>query len=130
MLADVDCDLLSLMMVGIHQNPLYQIVAVLVTGNINQRNARTIWVCGSDDTKVALEELSTANLQALLYNLGGKLTNAVSVGIAKDVVHDSALVWRGAVLAEMLDTPVSELPVGDEVDVCDDFFNGGALEYC
>jgi hypothetical protein len=129
-LADVDCDLLSLMMVGIHQNPLYQIVAVLVTGNINQRNARTIWVCGSDDAKVAFEELNTANLQALLYNLGGKLTNAVAVGIAKDVVNDSALVWRGAVLAEMLDTPVSELPVGNEVDVCDDFFNGGTLEYC
>jgi hypothetical protein len=77
-LADVDCDLLSLMMVGIHQNPLYQIVAVLVTGNINQRNARTIWVCGSDDAKVALEELNTANLQALFYNLGGKLTDAVA----------------------------------------------------
>jgi hypothetical protein len=93
-LADVDCDLLSLMMVGIHQNPLYQIVAVLVTGNINQRNARTIWVGGSDDAKVTPEELNTANLQALLYNLGGKLIDAVVVGIVKDVVDDSALVWR------------------------------------
>jgi hypothetical protein len=129
-LADVDGDLLSLVVVGIHQNPLYQIVAVLVTGNINQRNARTIWVCGSDDAKVVLEELNTANLQTFLYNLGGKLIDAVAIGIAKDVVDDSAFVWRGAVLAEMLDTPVSELPVGDEVDVCDDFFDGGALEYC
>jgi hypothetical protein len=128
-LADVDCDLLSLMMVGIHQNPLYQIVAILVTGNINQRNARAIWVCGSDDAKVVLEELNTTNLQTLLYNFGGKLIDAVSIGIAEDVVDDSALVWRGAVLAEMLDAPVSELPVGDEIDVCDDFFNGGALEH-
>ena len=62
MLADVDCNLLSLVMVGIHQNPLYQIVAVLVAGNINQRNARTVLVGGSDDAKVVLEELNTANL--------------------------------------------------------------------
>jgi hypothetical protein len=129
-LADVDCNLLSLMMVGIHQNPLYQIVAILVTGNINQRNARAIWACGSDDAKVVPEELNTANLQTLLDNLGGKLIGAVAVGIAKDVVDDSALVWRGAVLAEVLDAPVSELPVGDEINVCDNFFNGGALEYC
>ena len=94
MLADVDCNPLSLMMVGIHQNPLYQIVAVLVAGNINQRNARSIRVGGSDDAKVALEELNAANLQALLYNLGGKLIDTVTVGITKDVVDDSALVWR------------------------------------
>jgi hypothetical protein len=48
-LADVDCDPLSLMVVGIHQNPLYQVVAVLVAGNINQRNARAILAGGSDD---------------------------------------------------------------------------------
>ena len=51
-------------------------------------------VGGSDDAKVVLEKLNTANLQTLLYNLGGKLIDAVAVGITKDVVDDSALVWR------------------------------------
>jgi hypothetical protein len=41
-----------------------------------------------------LEELNTTNLQTLFYDLGGKLIEAVTVGITKDVVDDSSLVWR------------------------------------
>jgi hypothetical protein len=77
-----------------------------------------------------LEELNTTNLQTLFYDLGGKLIEAVTVGITKDVVDDSSLVWRRAILAEVLDAPISKLPVGDEINVCDDFFNGWALECC
>jgi hypothetical protein len=41
-----------------------------------------------------LEKLNTANLQALLYNFGGKLVDAVTAGMTKDVVDDSSPVWR------------------------------------
>lgn len=81
-----------------------------------------------NDAKVALKELNTTDLQAFLDNFRGKLVDAVAVGIAKDVVNDSALVRWGAVLAEMLNAPVSELPMGNEVDVGNDFLNGRALK--
>ena len=87
-------------------------------------------MCSGNDPEVALKKLNTANLQALLDNLGGKLIDAVAVGIVKDVVNDSTLVWRGAMLAEMLNAPVSELTVSDEINVCNDFLDGRALEYC
>ena len=46
------------------------------------------------------------------------------------MINDSALVWRGAMLAEMLNAPVAELPVSNEVDVGNDFLDGRALECC
>jgi hypothetical protein len=87
-------------------------------------------MCSGNDGEVTLEELNTTNLQALLDNFGGKLIDAIAVRVAKDVVNDSALVWRGAVFAEMLNAPVSKLAVGDEINVGDDFLDGRALEYC
>lgn len=56
-------------------------------------------MCSSNDSQVALKELETANLQAFLDDFGGKLIDAVAVGIADDVINDSALVWRRAMLA-------------------------------
>ena len=47
---------------------------------------------GCDDSQIALEKLDTTNLQAFLDNFGGKLIDAVAVGIVKDVINDAALV--------------------------------------
>jgi hypothetical protein len=42
MLADVASDDLSMLRVGVSQNVLNEIVAILVAGNINEWNSRTI----------------------------------------------------------------------------------------
>jgi hypothetical protein len=85
-----------------------------------------------DDTEVTIHKFNTTNLEAFLHNLGSKLVDAVIVGILENVVDDTTLVRRGTMLAQVLDTPVAELTVSDEVDACNDFLNGGALqgEFC
>ena len=127
MLANVNSDLLPLVMMGVHQDPLNQIVAILIPRNVNERNTRTVRMCSGNNAKIALKELHTTNLQTLFDNFGGKLIDAVAVGIAQNVVNDSALVWRGAMLAKMLNAPVAELPVRNEINVGDDFLDGRAL---
>ena len=123
MLSNVCGDLLTLMVVRVHENPLDQIVPVLIASNIDQWNSRTIWVCGCDNTKVPIKKLRTTNLQALLHDLGRKLIDAVAVGIGKDVVDDSALVWGRTMFAKMLNAPISELTMSDKIDACGDFFD-------
>lgn len=41
-LSNMDGDLLTLVMMSVHQNPLNEIIAVLITSNVDQRNAGTI----------------------------------------------------------------------------------------
>lgn len=127
MLANVNGDLLALVMMSIHQDPLNQIVAILIASNVDERNTRSIWTLSSDDSQVAIQELESTNLETLLDNLGSKLINAVVVGIGQDVIDDTTLVRGRAVLAQVLDTPVTELTMSDEIDVRDDFFDGRAL---
>jgi hypothetical protein len=126
-LANMDSNLLALMNVSIHQNPLNEIVAVLISSNIDERNARTIRPSSSDDSKIAIQEVQSANLEALLNNLGGKLIDAVVIRVGQDVVNDATLVRGRAVLTEVLDTPVSELAVSDEINVGDYFLDSRAL---
>lgn len=86
-------------------------------------------MCSSNDAEVTFKEINTTDFEAFFDNLRSKLINTVVVGIAQDMVNDSALVWRGAMLAEVLNAPISKLPVRDEVHVVDDFFDGRALGY-
>jgi hypothetical protein len=43
------------------------------------------------------------------------------------VVNGSAAVGRSTVLADVLNAPVAELAVGDDVDVLKNLLNAGAL---
>jgi hypothetical protein len=81
-----------------------------------------------NDTEVTIHEFNTTDLKAFLHNLGSKLVDAVIVGILDNVVDDAALVGWGTVLTQMLDTPVTELTMSDEVDACNDFLNRGSLQ--
>ena len=56
MLANMDSNLLTLVVLGVHQNPLDKVVAVLITSNIDERNTWTIRMGRSDDSEIALEE--------------------------------------------------------------------------
>ena len=127
MLADVAGNLLALVVMSVHEDPLDEIVAVLVASDVDERDAWTIWVGGTNDTKVAVKELNTANLEALLNDFGSELVDAVAVGVGEDVVDDATLVWRRAMLTQVLYAPITELAVSNEVNASDDFFDGGAL---
>lgn len=81
-----------------------------------------------DNTKVTVHELSTTDLEALLHNLGSKLVDAVAVSVGEDVVDDTALIrWR-TMLAQVLNTPISELAMSNQIDVCNDLLNSRALK--
>lgn len=54
MLADVNGNLLTLMMMGIHQDPLDEIVAVLVSSDVDEWNTRTIRTSGGNHTKISI----------------------------------------------------------------------------
>ena len=129
MLANVNSNLLTLVVVSVHQYPLDQIVAVLVSSNVDERDAGTVWSSRGDDTKVAIQKLQAANLQTLLNNFGSKLIDAVIVRVRKDVVDDATLVGGRPMLAEMLNAPVAKLTMSDEVDVCNDFLDCRALKH-
>lgn len=94
---------------------------------VNERDTWTIWVSSGDDAKVPLEKFDTTDLEALLHNLGSKLVNAVAVRVHEDVVNDTTLVRRGTMLAEVLDAPIAELTMSDQIDVGNDFLDGRTL---
>ena len=141
---DMVGDLLTLVMVSVHENPLDQVIAILIARDyfalassstrlvsaltVNERNARTFRMGGRDNCKVTVHEFDAANLQTFLHNLGSKLVDAVVVSICENVVDNAALVGWRAMLAQMLDTPVAKLTMGNEVDACDDFLDGWTLK--
>src|SRR5690242_13352375 len=105
------------MMMSIHQDPLDQVVAILVASNVNERNPRTVWSGGSDNTKIAIQEIHSTDLEAFFHDFGCKLVNAVVVRVGENVIDDTTLIGRGSMLAKVLNAPVAELTVSDEVDV-------------
>jgi len=115
-------------MVGIHQNPLDQIIAVLVASNIDERNAWTIWMSCGDDSEISIKEFDPTNLETLLDDFGSKLVNAVAVRVGKNVIDNSAPVCRRTMFAEMLDAPITELAMSNEIDACDNFFDSRTLK--
>lgn len=127
MLADMDGNLLSLMVMSIHQDPLDQIIAILVACDVDQRDAWTVWVSSGDDSEVSIQELWPTNLETLLHHFRGELVNAIVVRVCKDMINDATLVRRRAMLAQVLDAPVAELAVGDQINICNDLLDGGAL---
>lgn len=128
MLPNVGSNNLAVLWGCIVENPLDQVVAVLVACNIDQRNASTISAPFADSVEVAAQELSTANLEALLNYLGGELVGTILGSVPDDMVNGSATVGGAAMFADMLDAPVSKLPVSDYVDVGEYFLDARTLE--
>lgn len=127
-LSDVLSNNLTMLRIGVCEDVLDKIVAVLVTGDVDQRNARTVETTLTDTIEVATEEVNTTNLEALLNNLGCKLIHAVLGSIADDMVNGSAAISWGTMLADVLDAPVAKLAMGNDVNALQDFLNAGALQ--
>lgn len=126
-LANVAGDDLATLSIGVAEDVLDQVVSELVTSDINERHTRAVSASLANTVKVAVKELGAANLEALLDNLAGKLVHAVLGSEAKDVIDGVVAVRDGAVLADVLDAPVAELTMGDNVDAGKDLVDAGAL---
>jgi hypothetical protein len=126
-LANVLSNDLAMLRVGVRQDILNEVVAILIACNVNQGNARTIWTTLADTIKVATKEFNTTNLEALLDNLGSELVHAVLRSIADDVVNCPAPISGSAVFADVLNAPVAKLTVSNNIDALEDFFNAGTL---
>lgn len=66
---DVSSHHLSMLCSGVVENPLDQVVAVLITGNVNERDASPIPTALTDAIEVSAQELTAADLQTLFHNL-------------------------------------------------------------
>jgi hypothetical protein len=62
-------DDLPMLRISVSQDVLDEIVAILVAGDVDQRNTRTINASFAHTVQVAVEKLNTADLEALLNDL-------------------------------------------------------------
>lgn len=114
---------------GIVENPLDQVVAVLIAGNVDQGNASAVSTSFTNAVKVTTKEIGAANLQAFLHDLRSELVGAVLGSVANNMVDGATAVWRSTMLADMLNAPVAELTMSDDVNVGKDLLNAGSLRY-
>lgn len=118
------------MRTGIGENVLDKIVAILIAGDVDERDAWTIRAPFADAVKVAVEEVGTTDLQALFDDLGRELIHAVLGSIAQDLVDGPAAVGGSTMLANVLDAPIAELTLGNDVDVRNHLVDTRALFAC
>ena len=85
---------------------------------VNQRHPWSICTTGTHSRQVAIQKFRAANLQAFFHDLRGKLIHAEIDGPEKDMLNSTALVMGGTVLANVLNAPISELAVGEHVNLC------------
>ena len=126
-LANVLSDNLTMLRVGVRENVLDEVITVLVARDVNQGDARTIVTALTNSIEIATKEVNTTNLEALLNNLGSKLIHAVLRSKANDMINCSAAISWSTVLADVLNTPIAELTVSNNVDASENFFNTGTL---
>ncbi len=126
-LPDVGRNNVTMLRGGVCENVLNQVIAILVAGDVDQGNPGTVDSALTHSIKVSTKEVGATNLQTLFNHLGGELVHTVLGSIADNVVDSPAPVRRCTVLTDMLNAPVSKLAVGDDVDVCQNFLDAGAL---
>lgn len=112
---------------GIVKNPLNQVVAILVTCDVNQGDASAIAAAFTNAVEVSTQKIPSANFEALLNYLRRKLIGAVFSGISNDMINGPAPIGGGPVFTYVLNTPVSELAVCHDVDICENFFDARPL---
>jgi len=134
-------------MVGISmsEDVLNQVIAVLIASNyrqfqhhwstselsrrptINQGDARTIRTSFTDTFEIALQEIRTTDLEAFFDDFGSELVHAILRGIAEDVIDSAATVLGNSMLANMLDAPIAELSVCNDVYASEHFVDARTL---
>jgi hypothetical protein len=95
---------------------------------VNQRHPWSISTPGAHARKIAVQKLGAAYLQTLLDNLRCKLIHAIVNRPKEDMLNSTASIVRSTMFANMLDTPISELAMGEHVNFGYHFFNGRSLD--
>lgn len=127
MLADVRGNNFTVLRVRVSKDVLDEIVSILVAGDINEWDARTVVTACTDTVEIAGQEIDSTNLQTFLHDLGCELISAVLRSIANDMVNGTATISRGTVFANVLDAPVAELTMGDDVNAGQNLLDTWAL---
>ena len=94
---------------------------------IDQWDARPIGTTFTDTLEVSLQKFRSSNFEAFFDNLGSELIHAVLGCIAEDMVDSAASISGSAMLADVLDTPVPKLPMGNDVDAVENFVDAWTL---
>lgn len=112
---------------GIHEDPLHKIIAELVASDVDEWHTWTIGAAFANAIEVTIEEGVAANLEAFLDDLRSVLINAVLSCEVEDMVDGAAAVGRSSMLTDVLNAPVSELTMSDDIYACENFVDGGTL---
>lgn len=126
-LPDVSRHDLAVLRGSIIENPLNEVVSILVAGNVDQGDSSAIPASFADTIQVSTKEVCPSNLETLFDHFGRKLIGAVLGCISDDMVDGAASVGGSTMLANVLDAPVAELAVGHNVNVGQNLFNTGPL---
>ena len=94
---------------------------------VDERHARAIGTSLADTIQVPVQKLATTNLEAFLDDLGGILVHAILCTEAEDVVNGATTVGGRAMLADVLNAPVAELAVSNNVDAGQDLIDARTL---
>ena len=127
-LANVLSNDLTVLRIGVRENVLNEIVAVLITRNVDQGNTRTIETTLADTLKIATEEVNATNLETFFDDLGRKLIHAVLRGISNDMINGTTTIGWSAMFADVLNAPIAELAVGDNINAGEDFLDARTLK--
>lgn len=130
MLSNMTSYNLPMLRIGVGQYVLNKIVAILVTCNIDKRDTRTVNTTLTYPIQITAQEFDTANLEAFFDDFGGKLIHAILRRKANDMVDSTAAISWSSVFTNVLDAPITELAVGDNIDACKNLFNARALFDC
>ena len=99
----------------------------MIACDVNEGNARTVVATFTNSIEVATKEVDATNLEALLNNLRSKLVHAVFRSVSDDMINCSAPISWGSMFANVLDAPVAELTVSNDVNAGEHLFNAGTL---
>jgi hypothetical protein len=127
MFANMCSDYLAVLGVCMGQNPLDEVVAILVAGNIDEGNSRTVHSTFADAVEIAAQELSSSDLKALFYYFRGVLIHAVLGCESNDMLDGSTSISRSTMLTDVLNAPVAELAMSDDVNVLKHLLNARSL---
>jgi len=127
MLTNMGSNDLTMLGAGVCEDVLDQIIAILVAGNIDQRDSRSVDATLADAVEIASKKLRATDLQTLLDYLGCILVHAVLGCKTDNMINSAAAVGRGTMLANVLNAPVSELAMGNDVNVLEYLFDTRSL---
>jgi hypothetical protein len=108
---------LAMLRGGVVEDPLYEVIAILITRDVDQRDTCTVTTALTNSVQVTAEKFRTSNLETLLDNLGSELIGAVLGSITNDMVNSPTTVRRSTVFTDVLNAPVTELAMGHNVNI-------------